>query len=268
MSQKLLEAVWNSGLTQPTKSVLTIYAWYGRDDGTGIFPSVGTVASRTSYSKRSIHSATRKLVEMGVLVPVKRRGNSRGYVMEYRMDISRLPERALAHTESTQSGAVRIPTSPHWSADSSLQFGGEVRNPAQERTHPSAADQYEYKKEAEHDGGIGPSPASSSIQAEKTPEDLDRRRLDHAATHIVNILGLPLSHQLMTAVMAAVRAKAKAGSMSVEAAADFILAKAALAQKENPPKVWVFWFGDGRYERGSEREAADVFLRRHSEDTR
>ena len=112
MSKKLLEAVWESGLPQPMKTVLTILAWYGRDDGGSIFPSAVLVAQRTSYSTRNVHLIIRKAIGLGILVPVKRRGAGRGYVTEYRMDVAKLPP------ISANPGSHSVDQSPHSDSDS------------------------------------------------------------------------------------------------------------------------------------------------------
>jgi hypothetical protein len=141
MSKELVEAVSDSRLPQPLKTVLTIHAWYGRNEGSGIFPSVTTVARRTSYSKRNVHSIIQKAVKMGILVPMGRRGTSRGYVTEYRMDISRLPGGTVAEGESVYPSAVFEPESLHRSADSSLHNTVGVRTPVPESTRRCCSSQ-------------------------------------------------------------------------------------------------------------------------------
>lgn len=72
------------------------------------------------------------------------------------------------------------------------------------------------------------------------------------AMHIIDLLCLPNSRQLLNAVAESIRTKAKAEGITPAAAHDFILPKAALAKKEGSKKPWAFWFSDQEYDRKEE----------------
>jgi hypothetical protein len=61
MSIELMNHVWKLELPTNEKIVLLAYADHARPDGTCIFPSVGLLARKTSYSEREVQRITRKL---------------------------------------------------------------------------------------------------------------------------------------------------------------------------------------------------------------
>ncbi len=97
-------------------------------------------------------------------------------------------------------------------------------------------------------GGVSPHEVRVD-EKDETPDDLPPLSL---AMHIIEILCLPNSRQLLNAVTESIRTKAKAGGITPAAAHDFILLKAALAQKEGTKKPWPFWFSDQEYDRQAE----------------
>ena len=90
MSIRLMSQVWESGLNRQQKSIALAYADHAEDDGTGIYPSLNRMEYNTSYTRRSVQTITKELVDLGVLVFV---GQGYKSVNEYRMDESKLPKR-------------------------------------------------------------------------------------------------------------------------------------------------------------------------------
>jgi uncharacterized protein YdaU (DUF1376 family) len=69
------------------------------------------------------------------------------------------------------------------------------------------------------------------------------------ARHLLEILSLPIDRALLTAVSESIRTLAKARGITLAAAHDLILPKAALAKEEGVRKPWPFWFRDQEYDR-------------------
>lgn len=70
MSGKVSGWVWDQELPMNEKYVLLAYADHADHDGNNVFPSLGLIARKTSYDKRTIRRITRKLEERGFLIPV------------------------------------------------------------------------------------------------------------------------------------------------------------------------------------------------------
>lgn len=62
--------VWKIELHSTDKFVLMYYADRASDDGTGIWPSIETVAKATGFSERTVQKATKKLIHSGYLSQV------------------------------------------------------------------------------------------------------------------------------------------------------------------------------------------------------
>lgn len=68
MSIKVMSLVWDSDLETPKKFILLFYADRGSDEGENVWPSVATVARKTSYTTRTVQLVTKQLVSDGLLV--------------------------------------------------------------------------------------------------------------------------------------------------------------------------------------------------------
>lgn len=69
MSIKVMSLVWDSDLETPKKFVMLFYADRGSDEGENVWPSVATVARKTSYTPRTVQLVTKQLVSDGLLTP-------------------------------------------------------------------------------------------------------------------------------------------------------------------------------------------------------
>ena len=91
---KLLEGqVWQSALDAELKPVAAVMADMGNQDGYGIYPSVEYIAWLVSKTPRSVQSALKRLVALGVLDRVANAKGGRGLTPRYRFNSERLPER-------------------------------------------------------------------------------------------------------------------------------------------------------------------------------
>lgn len=68
MSIKVMSLVWDSDLETPKKFIMLFYADRGSDEGENVWPSVATVARKTSYTTRTVQLVTKQLVSDGLLV--------------------------------------------------------------------------------------------------------------------------------------------------------------------------------------------------------
>jgi len=71
VSVRLMGAVFDLRIPATEKLVLLAMADHARDDGTGCYPSVGTLASKTSQSRRGVQGIMRRLEQAGLIVPSK-----------------------------------------------------------------------------------------------------------------------------------------------------------------------------------------------------
>lgn len=131
MSVRLMGAVFDLDVPGPEKLVLLAMADHARDDGTGCYPSMDTLARKTSQSRRGVQKIMRRLEQKGLIKPSKL---SRGRVTtEYEITItnrepgSLLPisqPRTAGHPTANGSAFNREPGSPE---------------PKQNRKEPKAA---------------------------------------------------------------------------------------------------------------------------------
>ena len=69
MSVKVMGAVFDiEGLSPTLKFVLLAYADHASHDGTGIWPAVQSIATKTGYSERTIQNSTKELQELGYMI--------------------------------------------------------------------------------------------------------------------------------------------------------------------------------------------------------
>lgn len=72
MSVRLMGAVFELEISASEKLVLLAMADHARDDGTGCYPSIETLARKTSQSRRGVQKIMRKLEDKrGLIVPSK-----------------------------------------------------------------------------------------------------------------------------------------------------------------------------------------------------
>lgn len=90
MSVKMMGLVWDADLDRELKFVLLAYADHADHDGGSIWPAVATIAWKTGYTDRQVIRLTKRLREMGILVP---EGLSAKRTNVYRIDLDALPIR-------------------------------------------------------------------------------------------------------------------------------------------------------------------------------
>ncbi|WP_431855314.1 hypothetical protein [Azospirillum sp.] len=92
MSVSVLEKVWNSPreIEGLTKYVLARLACFASDDGTGIYPTIGRVATDCGIGVRTVRNSFRDLEAVGVLVKVADEDPGRHRAREYRIDLKAL----------------------------------------------------------------------------------------------------------------------------------------------------------------------------------
>lgn len=88
MSIKLMTKVFESDLPTTEKFVLLAMADYASDSGESIFPSIETLASKTSLSDRSVQRAIKYLIEAGYL-EMAMEGGGRNHTNRYRIRCQR-----------------------------------------------------------------------------------------------------------------------------------------------------------------------------------
>ena len=59
--------IWDSNLTSTQKFILFAYDSYGDSQGESIYPSYNTIATKTSYTRRTVIDTVHKLCELGVM---------------------------------------------------------------------------------------------------------------------------------------------------------------------------------------------------------
>ena len=68
MSIYLMTEVWKSNLEPTRKAVMLVLANFANDEGENAYPAVGTIASMTSYTRRTVQRALSSLIDDGLLV--------------------------------------------------------------------------------------------------------------------------------------------------------------------------------------------------------
>jgi hypothetical protein len=92
MSFGLTKLIWLAeSLKEPELLLLALaLADYANDDGTSIFPSVGTLAKKTRRGARTVQRNLRHLESRGIIETVRYKRGGRGKAREYRIVLSKL----------------------------------------------------------------------------------------------------------------------------------------------------------------------------------
>ena len=106
MSVKLMSMVFDAqGITSTQKLVLLALADHAADDGTSIYPSIETVASKTCLSETAVRKALRELRGGLALIRIARRFTSR-MPNKYAINIPNLSALKRVSPENTQDLGV------------------------------------------------------------------------------------------------------------------------------------------------------------------
>ena len=87
MSVKASGRVWELDLTHTQRLVLLAMVDHADHEGCNIFPSIGLIAWKTSYSPRQVQRTIKELVDAGLLI-VEDEGGGRGAATLYRFDMT------------------------------------------------------------------------------------------------------------------------------------------------------------------------------------
>src|ERR1700679_70673 len=74
MSVRLMAAVFEINLPPAKKIVLLAMADHAQDDGTGCYPSIATLAKKTSMSRRGVQTVMRELEAAHYIASMKKGG--------------------------------------------------------------------------------------------------------------------------------------------------------------------------------------------------
>jgi hypothetical protein len=93
MSGLLAGKVWHSGLTAVLKPLAACLADEANNQGQNIFPSIGYLAWKLGISPRSVQRRMAELRQLNVICEVSKKQFGRIFVPNYRLDVSKLPQR-------------------------------------------------------------------------------------------------------------------------------------------------------------------------------
>ncbi|WP_372397081.1 hypothetical protein ABMY26_23720 [Azospirillum sp. HJ39] len=117
MSQPVEDMVWAADIRSTPKFVLLRLARYSADDGTSVYPSIGSVAAAVGMSEVAVRKAVQELLALGVLSLVALEDQSTHRPREYRIMLDALAARRAPGTPITT-----LPPTP----STTLGGGGNV----------------------------------------------------------------------------------------------------------------------------------------------
>ncbi len=124
MSIRLMSQVMESDLPSSEKFILVVCADHGRDNGSGIYPGIETIARKTSLSKRTVRRLIQNLIARGILTVVKK--SARGRRTEYflRGDMLTPQNKILKGTPRDSWGDTMTPQNNTLEGTSTTLLGG------------------------------------------------------------------------------------------------------------------------------------------------
>jgi DNA-binding transcriptional ArsR family regulator len=143
MSIHISSVVWRTALGGPSiKAVAMKLADCAHDDGTSAYPSVRTIARETEVSERTVQSALKELLALGVIVKARDGGSGPGNTTVYHFDLETL-YRLHAETqtkwksEDVGKGANSAPLKPAKGANSAPKGANSAKKGATTAPKPS-----------------------------------------------------------------------------------------------------------------------------------
>jgi len=91
------------------KQVITFLADKASDDGSGIWCSKGTIAQSTELSKSSVKRTITQFLNEGIILETGKRSNSRGYTVEYRINLDQVAQLPLTKDLTETTGVTVNP---------------------------------------------------------------------------------------------------------------------------------------------------------------
>lgn len=137
MSNRLISLVYSRRLgSGPLKAVALKLADVARDDGSSVYPSLGTISRETEFCLRVVRAAMRRLEAMGVIVAVSP-GGGRNKATTYRIDVEVLTAMRASNPASDaeyEAGAAEENPAPH------AAFNANTRHLSTKNPAPHAAE--------------------------------------------------------------------------------------------------------------------------------
>lgn len=110
MSVILMDLVWKRGPENTTERfVLLAIADHAKDDGSGAYPSLGTIAKKCALSRRSAIRAVNALVEQGYINRTRKKRDGEFTSSDYQLNVSRLYQNESIQV-TTRSDSVSLPS--------------------------------------------------------------------------------------------------------------------------------------------------------------
>jgi Helix-turn-helix domain len=119
MSGRLMGAVFDLDIPASWKLVLLAMADHAHDDGTSCYPSIETLARKTSQSRRGVQKIMRRLEEAGLIEPSKVSRGGRRRSTEYTLTLANSEPRS--RFPSTQPRTTVPETANHSAPNSEPQ---------------------------------------------------------------------------------------------------------------------------------------------------
>ena len=107
MSGKVSGWAWDQELPQNLKFVLLCYADHADHDGNNIYPSADLIGKKTGYTKRTVKLLTRKLEDLGLMIPVGSKKGGRSKTNRWMMPISGGQKGVSGNTHSSLKGVTQ-----------------------------------------------------------------------------------------------------------------------------------------------------------------
>jgi pyocin large subunit-like protein len=143
MSIHISSVVWRTALGGPSiKAVAMKLADCAHDDGTSAYPSVRTIARETEVSERTVQSALKELLALGVIVKARDGGSGPGNTTVYHFDLETLyrlhaETQAKWKLEDVGKGANSAPLKPSKGANSAPKGANSAKKGVTTAPKPS-----------------------------------------------------------------------------------------------------------------------------------
>lgn len=112
------------------KQIISFLADKASDDGSGIWCSKGTIAQNTELSKSTVKRTITQFLNEGIILETGTRSNSRGYTVEYRINLDQVAQLPLTKELSETTGVTVNPVQLEPPRGSTVHpHGGSPRTP-------------------------------------------------------------------------------------------------------------------------------------------
>ncbi|MBL4805737.1 MAG: hypothetical protein JKY31_00420 [Rhodobacteraceae bacterium] len=119
------------------KQIISFLADKASDDGSGIWCSKGTIAQSTELSKSTVKRTITQFLNEGIILETGKRSNSRGYTVEYRINLDQVAQLPLTKELPETTGVTVNPVQHEPRRGSTVHpQGGSPRTPNHPLTIP------------------------------------------------------------------------------------------------------------------------------------